>query len=46
MTGFYVITIIYNGIQEKYRDMALNHFEIKSEERVLEIGFGTGHALS
>ncbi len=43
------ISSFYNHIEgafeKKYRDMALDLFEIRSGERVLEIGFGTGHAL-
>ncbi|MFW5945916.1 MAG: class I SAM-dependent methyltransferase [Candidatus Natronoplasma sp.] len=36
---------IEGAFEKKYRDMALDHLELNPEERVLEIGFGTGHAL-
>lgn len=36
---------IEGAFEKKYRDMALDHLRIKTGETVLEIGFGTGHAL-
>ena len=36
---------VEGAFEKKYRDMALDHLEIKSGDDVLEIGFGTGHAI-
>ncbi len=36
---------VEGAFEKKYRDMALDHLHISAGEKVLEIGFGTGHAL-
>ncbi len=36
---------IEGAFEKKYRKLALDHLEIRPGEKVLEIGFGTGHSL-